>query len=50
MVNMRIVVLAAVFLLILNVINCEKKKLKKDITDYTDAEIEKIYEEWEVCV
>jgi hypothetical protein len=25
------------------------KKVKKDVRDYTDAEIEKLYDEWEVC-
>ena len=28
--------------------DCDKK-VKKDVRDYTDAEIEKLYDEWEVC-
>jgi hypothetical protein len=27
----------------------EKPKKKKDITDYTDADLERLYEEWEVA-
>ena len=26
----------------------DKKKVKKDIRDYSDADIEKLYDEWEV--
>lgn len=28
----------------------KKPKPKKDLRDYTDADLERLYEEWEVCV
>jgi hypothetical protein len=49
----RVLLSCVVLILILNFVECkEKKKVigKKNIVDLNDAEVEKLYEEWEVRI
>jgi hypothetical protein len=51
---MRISLLVAFYGLFLIVYKCGcvngETKPKKDVRDYTDADIERLYEEWEVII
>ena len=50
------VIFVTLSLVFVSVVNCKKKKnvnadeawKKKDITDYSDADLERLYEQWEV--
>ena len=53
----NLLILIVIYSQLLSIGYCKSKKdesadekwKKKDVTDYTDADLERLYEQWEVC-